>query len=81
MSRRLTRRGFLSAVGAVPLGPPPIRETVIHKGRSAGPTSVNLNELIKLLQTPMPRPDFVMIGGVLYSKDEPLPPPFGSEPS
>lgn len=38
-----------------------------------------LSELAALLRKPGPRPDLIVIDGVGYGKDDPLPPPFGSE--
>jgi hypothetical protein len=37
----------------------------------------HLSELSSLIRNPGPRPDLVIIDGVGYGKDDPLPPPFG----
>lgn len=96
---KLTRRGFIEAVAALPIAQqassqtgiyPYLRELmdrqelelVIHKGRGVGPTTANIVDLQKLAallrQDGKRRPDLVVIDGIGYGKDDPLPPPFGS---
>ncbi len=63
-------------------------EVVLNKGRAVGPTAANvealqrsLEQLAALLRQDgkrQPRPDLIVIDGIGYGKDDPLPPPFGS---
>jgi hypothetical protein len=63
-------------------------EVVINKGRAVGSTSANVEALQRSIEKlaallrqdgkRQPRPDLIVIDGIGYGKDDPLPPPFGS---
>jgi hypothetical protein len=83
---RLTRRGFMATVAALPLSPAPARQArSVHVfvkparlASSAIPNRSQVESLVTVLCKPGTRPDLVVINGIGYGKDDPLPPPFGS---